>query len=704
MNQNRMNHITTQSMPMLADALFRPRSIAIFGASGDPKKLTSRPHRYLRQAGYQGRILPINPTRSEVLGDRAYADLSQAEGPVDHAFIMVGYRDVPDAIRQCIAAGVKVATMFSAGFAELGNEGLERQRELVAAARAGGLRLLGPNCLGMINVHDHAPITANAVVQEEKLNPGFLSVVSQSGSMLGTLLTRAQDRQLGFSKLVSVGNEADLSVGEITDLLVDDEPTGAILLFLETFRDANRLAEAARRAFIRGKPVIAYKLGRSAVAQEIASSHTGAMVGSDDVANAFFKDCGIVRVETMEGLIEAAQFLRGHKPPRSRRVSVLTGTGGVAAMVVDRLGVLGCDVVPPPADMRARLAQLDIHISDAALTDIPMGGSDGGRSSAVLSELLASDHSDAVVSVIGSSARTNPKVIIDRVLSATGRDKKPLAVFLGPKADQGLAQLQEHGVAGFRTPESCADVVNAYLTWVPPVDRSVWPAGDMALPFSLAEELPLGALNERQAAALFTAMGVPMVPNAVMTSDSDVPTFAGPYAVKLLSADIPHKTDAGMVRLHVGSGEICGVVKEMLRRAAHDFHSAKVDGVLAQPMVRGLAEVIVGYRHDPEVGPIVLLAMGGITAELKKSRAVRIAPVTEDEARSMIDEIPELAMLTGFRNLPKGDVDALASAIAAVSRFALLSTRTVAEAEINPLIVKEIGNGVIAVDSLVRFA
>ncbi len=697
--------MSAKSEVLLRDALFRPRGVALFGASGDPRKLTSRPHRFLRAAGYPGKIVVINPGRDEVLGDRAYRNLAQAEGPVDHAFIMVGPHDVRDAIEQCAAAGVKVATVFSAGFAELGGQGLALQADISAAARAGGVRLLGPNCLGVINVQDRAPITANAVVEQEQLQPGFLSVVSQSGSMLGTLLTRAQDRQLGFSHLVSVGNEVDLGVGEIADLLLDESDTRAILLFLETFRDADRLARAARRAFAMGKPLIAYKLGRSSVAQEIASSHTGAMAGSDDVANAFFRDSGIVRVDTLEGLVEAAQFLIGHKPPRSRRVSVLTGTGGVAAMVVDRLAVLGCDVVAPSVEVRERLAQRSIHITDAALTDIPMGGSDGGRSSAVLSELLASGHSDAVVSVIGSSARTNPNVILDRVLSATGRDRKPLAVFLGPKADPALRQLQEHGVAGFRTPESCADVVSAYLHWRAPIDRSAPSEGVPPEADSIAAGLPHGSLDERQAASLLQAMGVPMAPGGVMTAaDTAAPPVPGPCAVKLLSPDLPHKTDAGMVRLNVQETEVSQVARDMLDRAARQFPQARVEGVLVQTMASGLAEVIVGYRIDREVGPIVLLAMGGITAELTAARSVRIAPVTPATAREMVDEIPELAILKGFRNLPKGDVDALAAAIVAVSNIARLPTRRVAEAEINPLIVKEAGHGVIGVDSLVRFA
>ncbi|WP_158215320.1 acetate--CoA ligase family protein [Candidimonas nitroreducens] len=686
----------------LAQAFLRPRGVALIGASGDPKKITSRPQRFLRAAGYAGRVVPVNPGRDEVLGEQAYRRLVDAPGEIDHAFIMVAAPEVPDAIRQCAEKGVRVATIFSAGFAELGDAGMVLQQEVLGIARDHGVRILGPNCLGLVNVQGHIPLTANAVVEQETLVPGFLSVVSQSGSMLGTLLSRAQSRGLGFSKLVSVGNECDLAVGDIANMLVDDPDTGVILLFLETFRDADRLARAARRAHDAGKPIIAYKLGRSTVGRTIANSHTGAIVGADDVANAYFRDHGIIRVETMEGLIEAPQLVLGHRPPRTRRVGVISGTGGVAAMVVDRLGVLGTEVAGPPQDMRERLSARGIEISSAPLTDIPMGGSEGGRYSAILSELLASDHCDAVVSVIGSSARTNPQVIVDRVLNAAPRDRKPLAVFLGPKAEPGLAMLQQNGVAGFNTPESCADAVHAYLEWRAP---AIHPSQSLpAAAAALAAELGAGSKHEQQAARLFSAAGVPMAPNCVLRDAAQRPPFDGPYAVKLLSGDIPHKTDAGMVRLGVRDEDVREVVGDMLERAARDFPAARVEGVLVQPMVSGLAEVIVGYRRDPEVGPVVMLAMGGVTAELTKSRSVRIAPVSVGDAMGMIDEIPELAVLRGYRNLPAGDCEALARAIAAMSSLAEITAPVVEDAEANPLIVKEKGNGVLAVDSLVTLA
>lgn len=685
----------------LRKAFLQPRSVALVGASPDLKKNNSRPQRFLKRFGYSGRVLPINPSRSEVLGVAAYPDLRSAPGPIDHAFIMVPAAAVPGVIEQCCELHIPVATLFTAGFAELGDEGLARQREMVRRARAAGMRILGPNCMGLINVHDRIPLTVNAVIEREELVPGPLSLVSQSGSMTGSILSRAQARGLGFSKLISVGNESDLGVGELTEMLVDDEDTGAILLFLETFRDADKLAEAARRAYAAGKPVIAYKLGRSGVGRRVATSHTGAMTGPDEMASAFFREHGIIRVDTFEGLFETAQLVTGHKPPRGRRVSVVTGTGGAAAMVVDRLGVLGAEVVGPSPEVIATLAKKDIEVSDAPLTDIPMGRSEGGRYSTILSTLLASDHTDAVVSVIGSSAQ-NPQTIVERVLAAEGRDARPLGVFLAPLADAALSELQRNGVASFRTPESCADAMNAYLNWKAPGARPA-ASPEAKAASAVAQRYGRTRLNEREAGELFAALGIRVADHRVVTGAAGAVDLPGPFAVKLLSPDVPHKTDAGMVRLNIAKDDVADVAKRMLEDAQSRFPAARIEGMLVQQMERGLAEVIVGFRRDPEIGPVVVLGVGGIAAELAKSISVRVAPVTLETAREMIGEVRELRLLQGYRNLPRGDCEGLASAIRAMSLAAELDSPPVSEAEINPLIVKEDGRGVRAVDGLVVF-
>ncbi|MBR0648869.1 acetate--CoA ligase family protein [Roseomonas terrae] len=693
-----MNAISDRAV--LADAIFRPRAIALIGATADQTKNNARAQRVLKKNGYGGRILPINPKAAEIMGDTAYPDIRAAPGPVDHAFIMVPAAAVPDAIAGCVEKGVKVATLYSAGFAELGAEGRAAQDRIVAMAREGGLRLIGPNCLGLVNVTDGVPITNNAAVEAEALKPGWLSVVSQSGSIMGALLSRAMARNFTFAKLVSVGNESDIGAGEMAELMVEDAATRCVLMFLETLRDAPKLAAAARRAHALGKPIIVYKLGRSDVGRQIAVSHTGAMVGADELAATFFRENGILRVETLEALVELPRLVLGRTPPKGNRVAVLTGTGGGAAMVVDGVGLRGDGVVGPTPEMRARLAAQGVEVSDSPLIDLPMGGGKG-QYTTVLKELVASDHCDAVVAVLGSTARLRPTQVNDNVLDVYD-GSKPIAVFAAPQADEAIRICDEAGIAAFRTPETCADALHTFLNWRAPKPVENVPAAAWR---GAAEKLyAVGAprLDEAQACGVFEALGIEGPGSRIVATPAEAAGFTGPVAVKLLSPDILHKTDAGLVRLNVeGDAAIGATVAELLKIAAENFPKAEVKGVLVAPMHRGLAEVILGYRRDPEVGPVVMLGMGGVLAELKRSYCVRLAPVTEATAMEMIAALPELKLIQGFRNLPRGDVAALARAIRSISLLACLDGAAVQEAEINPLIIRAEGQGAVAVDGLI---
>jgi acyl-CoA synthetase (NDP forming) len=381
---------------------------------------------------------------------------------------------------------------------------------------------------------------------------------------------------------------------------------------------------------------------------------------------------------------------------------VVTGTGGAAAMVVDRLGMLGAEVVPPPPALIESLAEKGIAVAPVPLTDIPMGRSEGGVYSTILSELLASDHCDAVVSVVGSSSR-NTQVIVDRVLKATSRERKPLAVFLAPRADEALALLEENGIAGFRTPESCADAVHAYLEWRAPAARAQPAAGETARAAALIAGANDARLNERDSLALFSLLGIPAAESCAWAGAGKWADPGGEVAVKILSADIAHKTEAGMVRLGVPAAVARREADSLLEDARRRFPEARIDGVLIQRMESGLAELIIGYRLDPEVGPVILLGAGGTAAELKRGHSVRLAPVSLEAAAAMIEEVRELAILRGYRSLPRGDCAALARAIRALSLLAVVDARKVAEAEINPLIVRREGEGVVAVDGLVVF-
>jgi acyl-CoA synthetase (NDP forming) len=684
----------------LAQALFSPRCIALLGASGDVAKHTSRPLRFLRKHGYTGRIVPINASRGEVLGERAWPNLAAAPGEIDHAFVMTPGESVEGALEECGARRIPIVTILSGGFADAGAEGVARQARLVARARALGVRLLGPNSMGVIDIPGCVPLTVNAVLEIDVLPLGTTSVISQSGTMLGSVLSRGAPRGLGFAKLISVGNEADLGVGELVDMLADDPATQVIVLFLETVRDGARLAAAARKAHAAGKPVVAYKLGRSRLGEALAHSHTGALAGVDAAVDAYFRDCGIVRVDMLETLIEIAPLLAGQIPPRllrAARIAVVTTTGGGAASVVDRLGMHGLETLVPDAALRERLGALGVPTPDSPIIDLTMAAT-GKRYADVLGVLLESPACDAVLAVVGSSAEFHPQLAIDPILRSS-RTAKPLVAFLTPHAERSLALLAERGIAAFRTPESCADALAAFFAWREP--RRMAGQAATASRLEWPSELPCrGRLDEAQALALFSALGVPAVESAIAHAPRYEHGLAYPVTAKILSPDVAHKTEVGGVALRIATrSEFDEQVRTLLASVAATRPDARVEGIIAQRMEVGLAEAIVGYRHDTMVGPLVLVGAGGMLAELYGDYALRLAPVSEEEAAMMIEEVKGLATLRGYRNLPRGDVAALAKAVAALSRLALMTGQPVAEAEINPLIVKS--KGVVAVDGLV---
>jgi acyl-CoA synthetase (NDP forming) len=515
--------------------------------------------------------------------------------------------------------------------------------------------------------------------------------------MMGSLMSRGQGRGLGFSKLVSVGNESDIGVGEITEMLADDPDTRTILLFMETVRDGERLGRAARRAYAAGKPVIVYKLGRSEVGVELASSHTGAMTGSDDTAGAFFHAHGMLRVEILETLFELPALVANQKPSTRHRVGAMTTTGGGAATVVDRLGVYGVEVVPPTEQVISALAGKGIRIGRARLTDLTLAGARKEIYSPVLNALLASDHCDLVLAAVGSSSQFQPHIAIEPIVEATPK-AKPLAVFCAPQADASLKLLKEAGIAAFRTPEACADAIRSWRDWRAPADMPMPDAARIA-----AAQAMLGTsrrLDEHEACRVFAALGVAAAPSEVITAPEQAVGLEFPVVAKILSPDIAHKTEARAVRLNVTTDEeLAAAYGEILVNARAYEKDARIEGVLVQRMEKGLAEVIVGYKRDPQVGPVIVLGVGGVLAEIYRDFAVRLAPVTVEEARRMIEEVKGLAVIRGYRNLLRGDCQALAQAVAAFSHLASLTPR-VLEAEVNPLIVKPEGQGVVAVDGL----
>ena len=670
-----------------AGTLLAPRSVALVGASDDLSKTASRPLRYMRAAGYGGTIYPV-ARRPTVLGEQAWPDLDALPQRPEHAFILLPTDPAIAAVADCVRLGIPAVTVLAGGFAETGAAGAEKEARLRAIVRGSGTRLLGPSSLGFVNLHQKLVLTANAAFAEPDLPRGGLFVASQSGSMIGALASRGKARGVGFACLVSVGAEADLGVGEICAAGLDDPHVTAFILFLETIRDAASIRAFARGAAERGKPVVAYKLGRSAAAAELTQSHTGALAGEDDLADAFLRECGIARVETLEALLEAPSLMR-RLPIRPARaappvVGVVTTTGGGAAMAVDQLGIRGVEVRGPGPATVARLAAAGIEAGSGRILDLTLAGVQYAVMRAALEAMLADPVYDLVLAVVGSSARFQPELAVRPVLDCAA-DNARLATFLVPEAMEALGALMEAGVPAFRTPETCGDAIAAAFA------RRT-PGPPLALPVTSQGMARL--VDELAAYRLLHDIGIPTAP-AGEWSDAMPGGIGFPVAVKVLSDQVAHKSDRGGVILNVPDPAATAVSAARIRKAFDD-PSARI---MVQQMERGLGEALIGYRVDAAIGPVILVAAGGTATEIYGDRSVRLAPIDRETADAMIAEVKGFALLRGFRSRPRGDLDALAEALVALSQLALRPD--IAECEVNPLIVRREGEGVVAVDAVV---
>lgn len=686
-----------------AKALLSPDRIALVGVSSNAKKNTARPVLFMRKHGYDGVIHIVNPGHTEVLGMPAYATLADVPGPVDHVFIMVAGEQVAELLEPCAALGARVVTVYSDGFGELGDDGLRRQEALVARARDLGLRLLGPNSIGSADVRRGCVLSVNAAFAADNLVSGHVSLVSQSGSMMGSLLSRAAARGFGFAKSVSVGNESDITVGEVVNALVDDDDTQVILLFLETIRESGVLGAALDRAWAAGKPVIVYKLGRSEQGSLLSQSHTGAIAGDDAAVDAFFRAHGVCRAHQLEALFESIPLIHTYfRAPRQKRraprLAVITTTGGGAATVVDNLGLRGLTVVAPPAEFIAHMAARGMSLRSAPVIDLTLAAT-SAQYKDLLEQLLRASWCDGVLSVIGSSAQFHPELAVQPLIEADKSSEKPLAAFLAPDAAESMARLRDHSIAVFRTPEACADGLAMLLSLAAPssplshdpFNAPIWPA-----------DLPAaGVLNEYEAGKVLDMLGIQRAHSALLSSGLLDHGLSYPVVLKVCSRDILHKTEVGGVRVGVCSDEAFQrELDAMLSDIARNAPDATLEGVLVQRMESRLLELILGYRRDPLVGPTIMLGAGGVAAELLKDFSLRMAPVGPDTAREMIEEVRMTQLLRGYRNLPSADIEVLVDAIVRFSRLALLEQ--IEEAEINPLFVQK--DRAVAVDALITLS
>jgi len=683
-------------------SFFNPRSVAIVGASSNAQKTGARVQRFLVSHGYKGKIYPVNPHREEIFGLKCYPKLTKIHKQIDHVFIAVDGNKIIDAVRDAVSMNIKCATILSGGFSESGSEGLNLEKQILHIAREGNLRVLGPNSIGIINISDSVVLSANAMLDLPNLKKGGLSVISQSGSLIGALLAHGHSRGIGFSKLFSVGNESDLTVGEIGKMLIDDNDTHTIILFLETLRNSVEVSEMARLAYASGKSVITYKLGKSDLGKELAKSHTGAIAGSDEAFNAFVKYNGIKRVEIFESLIEIPNLFKNKILPVGKRIAIVTTTGGGGAMVVESLSGTDIEVIDPSSLISKLIEKHNINLNQNKVVDLTIAGTKPEVVSDAIKYFMDNNNCDLVVMVVGSSAKFRPDQAVEPLIKF-GKYEKPLAVYIAPDAPEALKLLHQHDIACFRTPESCAEGIRAYLNAKAPkinIEKNYNFKG-------VSDKLkgyPHKNLSEKNSLEIFKEIGINTVHFEIFSNEEQAKHFASilgfPVAIKILSNDFLHKTEIGGVELNINSMESLISSYQKLSKISNDLNIKENEKkFLMQKMEKGLTEIILGYRIDELVGPIVMIGSGGVMSEIFDDKSIRIAPVEMSDAMEMIKEVKSLISVQGFRGLPKGDMKVLAQAIVQISQLA--SVREIKDAEINPIIIKEGQEGLVAVDGLI---
>lgn len=681
------------------DALWAPKSVAVVGASADPNKTGGRPVAYLVKHGFDGDIWPINPRADEIAGLSCFARVSDLPGAPDVAIVLLGAERAEAAVRDLAAKGCKFAIVLASGYGEAGEEGRARQDALRQAAGE-KMRLLGPNTIGAMDLSQGIVLSASGALEGEDIPKGGISVASQSGGILGALLSRGSARGIGFCKLASTGNEADLDIADLIGAYAADEATTVIAAYIEGIRSVDKFRAAAEAARAAGKPLVVYKVGRSESGARAAVSHTGALAGEDRAYDALFRKVGAIRAETFSDLLDLPAMLTSRRTMRGDRVAILTSTGGAGSLVADNCGVLGLKV--PELDTTTGRALADLLGQDAPMTgnpvDVTLAGVEPKIMTAATEALLRSDGIDAVVVVVGSSALARPDVAVGAIRAGAAASDKPLIAYVSPHAPHIVDLLNRDGVPAFSAPETCASVLKAALP-MPPVGPLVEPGAAL-----LPADLPTGTLNEAEARRLFDAFGLTGATSVVVQTAEEAAEAAsrldGPVVIKVLSRAIMHKSDVGGVRVGLAPEAVGPALIEMAETlAAQDL--PKPEGYLVQAMLRGGIEMILGLRHDPQLGPLILLGAGGVQAELSGDSTLRLLPLREGEARGMLNDLTITQLLEGYRAAPAHDIDALVDAIEALARMGHALGDRLLEAEINPLFVFQDGQGVAAADGLV---
>ncbi|MNK26355.1 succinyl-CoA synthetase subunit alpha [compost metagenome] len=686
-------------------ALFAPRAIAVVGASSNAQKIGGIPVDYQRRFGFEGALYPVNPNADRIQDLPAYPSLRAIGQPVDLAILAVPSALVDGALDDAIAAGVKGVVLFSSGFAEVGAEGAAAQARLGDKARAAGVRLVGPNCLGFMNIARHVYATFSPAPGVGRVMPGRIGLVSQSGAFGAYAYAMARARGVGLSLWATTGNEADVQVADCLAWLAQDPDTDVIMAYMEGCRDGPRLRAALALAQANGKPVVMVKVGRTALGAEAAASHTAALAGDDAVYDAVFRQYGVLRARNLTEFFDLAHSAAVAGRPRDRSIGLFTLSGGVGALMADEASAQGLDARPLSEAAQDTLRRWvpfaaprnPVDITGQVTNDMTLIDrtarvmlDDQGFAS-WMGFLAAAGASDAFWPVLRSLVSSLREAYPDTLLA--------VSTLLTPER---RAELEAMRCLVFADPSDGIRTIAALAGLKPAAAAAATPASIKA-PLTLAP----GTMSEPDALALLADAGVPVVAHHVVRSADEAAAAAEALGeaivVKIVSADIPHKSDVGGVALGLRGAAQARAAFERTRDLALTARpEARLDGALVARMLTGGVECIAGVHRDPVFGPVLMFGLGGIHVETLRDVSLRALPIARDDALAMVRELRAFAILNGARGRPPVDLDSIADALCALADFAQRAGDSLDSAEINPLIARpQAEGGCVAVDALV---
>ncbi|TAJ07979.1 MAG: GNAT family N-acetyltransferase [Nitrospirae bacterium] len=698
---------------------FHPRSVAVVGASRDPASIGGRLLAALRAASFAGALYPVNPQTQTIAGFQAYPSVRAIPDPVDLAVIAVPPPALPVVVEDCAARGVRALVVITAGFAEVGAEGRARQDRLLGAVRGSGMRMVGPNCLGLINTDPS--VRLNASFSPIFPPAGGVAMASQSGALGLAVLAAAKRLRLGLSTFVSVGNKADVSSNDLLQYWEEDPRTDVILLYQESFGNPRRFARIARRV-ARRKPIVAVKGGRTSAGRRAAGSHTAALAASDVAVDALFHQAGVIRADTLEELFALAVALGAQPLPKGRRVAIVTNAGGPAILCADRCEAGGLLVSAFSERTQAQLASFLPPTAGLANPVDLIASARAEDFRQALTVIAGSGEVDALIVLYVSAGALDPRSLAQAIRDgvASGTDQAPLlpvlVCWMGEEEQtSGPDELARLSIPVYEFPETPALVLSktaAYADWraqplgmIPDFDDlDLEPVRRLCR--RAIEERGIGWLSAEETKVVLTSIRLPVAPGGLARTMDEAASMARhvgfPVAMKLASRTLVHKTEVGGVILNLQDMDAVRRAFARIRdRLALDNRLDAMDGVIVQPMVSGGVELMVGVTHDPLFGPLIAFGLGGIHVEILRDVCFRITPLTDRDAREMVRSIRGFPLLEGYRGHPPADLEAIEEVLLRVSRL-VEEIPEITEVDLNPLFALPPGEGCRIVDARIR--